>query len=428
MQSLYLATTFAAAIACLLTSLLLFARRKNGERSRLILACIVLFSVVNYILRFSALCHGEKPQLVISVPMLILALFMVISYIMYPIEVISPGYLNVRRILKLYSPCILLGGIYALSLQLGVSYPPFYSLLDILPQIREFHAWFRLLLAIFIFAPVLFIYITPYTRRYNNTDRTWIMKYTLCFTVNTIAYMIILISDLVLVKTLYYYISAGCSIYIAYLELFERLINQCSTTANEAAGTDQFFVTSDSASRNEWSVANELITENKSKTEQDLLTKQESLIEPELLTENESFTKEGSVTEQESASTKLGEATQPEHSDVDHNPLCKRILLHMNRTYNYRNSDLSLNMLASSLFTNRTTLSNALHELGYSSFNNYINTLRIEEFIQRVQNSATSNYQDVFYDVGFRSRATALRNFKQYTGKTPSEFFSERSE
>jgi YesN/AraC family two-component response regulator len=58
------------------------------------------------------------------------------------------------------------------------------------------------------------------------------------------------------------------------------------------------------------------------------------------------------------------------------------------------------------------------------SFSAYINSLRIEEFIQRVHSKESTNYQDIFYDVGFRSRATALRNFKQYTGKTPSEYFS----
>jgi hypothetical protein len=44
MQSLYLVTTFAAAIVCLLTALLVYARRKSGERSRVILACIIMFA------------------------------------------------------------------------------------------------------------------------------------------------------------------------------------------------------------------------------------------------------------------------------------------------------------------------------------------------------------------------------------------------
>lgn len=105
-------------------------------------------------------------------------------------------------------------------------------------------------------------------------------------------------------------------------------------------------------------------------------------------------------------------------------PLSERILVHMHTTSDYRDPDISLNKMAAVLFTNRTTLANALHELGYSSFNSYINTLRVEEFIRRIREDATANYQDVFYDVGFRSRATALRNFKLHTGFTPSEYFS----
>lgn len=361
MQSLYLATIFAAAIACLLTSLLVFARRKSGERSRVILGWIILFSVVNYITRFYILCNGKEPSQVISVPMLLLALFMVISYIMYPIEVISPHYLNFRRILKLYSPLILLTGIYILLLKIGMTFPPYHSLLYMLPDITQFHVWFRLILSMLIFTPVLFIFIIPYTRRYNNTDKTWILKYTLCFAVNTLAYMIVLMSDLLVIRTFYYYVSAGCSIYIAYMELFERLIEPRSSMVNKT---------------------------------QDTNTEKPSY--------NETFT-------------------------TKQNPLCEKIIAYMNQSCDYRDPDISLNKLAASLCTNRTTLSNALHELGYTNFNTYINTLRIEDFIRRIHTKESVNFQEAFYDAGFRSRATAFRNFKQYTGKTPSEYFLQHT-
>ena len=359
MQSLYISTTFAAAIVCLLASLLIFARRKSGERSRVILACIVFFSVTNYIPRFIALIHDREPDLVISVPLLILAIFMVTSYIMYPIEVISPGYLNFWRIIKLYTPCLLLAGIYGICQLVGVTFPPYHSLLHMLPEISQFHVWFRFLLAFLIFTPVLLIFTIPYTRRYNNTNREWMLKYILSFSINTVAYIIVLISDSLIVKTSYYYVSVGCSLYIAYMELFERLIERRPAAVSELK-----------------------ITHN-------------------------------------------SEPDYPKQQSVKQNPLCERITLYMNSTYEYRNPDISLNMLASSLFTNRTTLANALHELGYSSFSAYINTLRIEDFIQRIRDKESLNYQDAFYDVGFRSRSTALRNFKQYTGKIPSEYFGD---
>lgn len=358
MQSLYLSTILAGAIVCLLAALLVFLRRKSGERSRVILACIIFFSVLNYIPRYIEVSHGIEPQLIISVPMLLLALFMVVSYILYPIEVISPGYLNTRRVLLLFSPLAVLFGIYSLSRLAGVVYPPYHSLLQLFPEFTQFHAWFRLFLALLVFSPVFLLFTIPYTRRYNNTDRVWMLKYIICFSINTVAYMVVLMYDPLPIKILYYYVSVGCSLYIAYMELYERLI--------------------------------------------------ESRPKPLKAT---------------TAAVDLEQLDRIKQSVIKQHPLCGRIVLHMHETSDYRNPDITLNRFARALFTNRTTLTNALHELGYSSFSTYINTLRIEEFIRLVRDNPSANYQDVFYDVGFRSRTTALRNFKQYTGNTPSDYF-----
>lgn len=359
MESLYIATSFAAAITCLLTSVLVFARRKGGERSRVILACIVLLLAASYIQRFIALSLGEVPKSVLSVPILLLANFLMISYMMYPIEVISPGYLNLRRIFRFYSPLLLLAGIYTVMLKSGVTFPHYHSLPEMLPQFTQLHVWFRFLLAILMFAPLLFIYFVPYTRRYNNTNKTWILKYTICIIANILVYMLLLTFDLLIIKVLYYFVTVGCSIYIAYMELFERLIEQG----------------------------------------------QELRVAPH--------------------NVAVDELNYKEELPQKPNQLGERIVVYMNRTSDYRDPDISVNTLAASIGTNRTSLSNALHELGYTSFNDYINTLRIKDFIHRIENKESDNYQNAFYDAGFRSRATALRNFKQYTGKTPSEYFMQ---
>ncbi|MDX9748305.1 MAG: AraC family transcriptional regulator, partial [Paludibacter sp.] len=98
MQQLYIATVFAGALIFFLVSILLILRRKSGERSRVILAVIVFFSVLNYITRFIDLINGKEPEFVVSPILLLIANFMVFSYITYPLEVISPGWLNFRRI------------------------------------------------------------------------------------------------------------------------------------------------------------------------------------------------------------------------------------------------------------------------------------------------------------------------------------------
>lgn len=377
MNTIYISTIFATALACLLTSLLLFARRKSGERSRVILACIVFFSVANYITRFIDIIQGAMPQQVISVPMYLLALFMIICYILYPIEIISLGYLNTRRMLVLYSPLALLTMVYALCLNMGITFPLYHTLPHMISSGLTFDVCFRLLLTFMLFCPILFVFATPYTKRYNNTDRAWIRKYTIVFTINILAYVAVLMSENVAVKIMYYYISSGCSIYIAYLELFVRIIDLRQANCNET---------------------NEQKPDHREASEP---TDAESA--------PASAPKQRHIT---------NPSTVPKRSS-----LCERIVCHMNQTSDYRNPELTLSALASSLCTNRTTLAKALREMGYSSFNDYVNSLRINEFISYICEHKTNNYQNAFFDVGFRSRTTALRNFKHYTRKTPSEYF-----
>ncbi|MDD3196220.1 MAG: hypothetical protein PHU68_10550 [Paludibacter sp.] len=127
MHTIYIATVFAGSLVCLLVSLLLFFRREEGNnRSRLILSVIVLFSVFNYSSRFLALLNGDLPEQVVSAKLLLQANFMVLGYIMYPIEVIAPGWLNFRRILRLYSYWIVLVILYVVTKWAGGTVYPLW--------------------------------------------------------------------------------------------------------------------------------------------------------------------------------------------------------------------------------------------------------------------------------------------------------------
>lgn len=374
MQNIYIATIYVAAIVCFLTSLLLFARRRDGERSRMLLACIVLFSVVNYATRFVDLSQDEVPDLVISVRMLLLGIFMVTSYIMYPIEVISPGYLNPKRIVKIYIPWLVLVVICLLLEWLGIDFKPYGSISKMLPYATKFEVWFRLVLVLLIFTPVIAIFFIPYTRRYNNAGKSWMRKYITFFTINSIAYILVLTFDSIIVKTLYYYVSVGCSLGIVYMELFVRLIREKGPNKelNEHV--------------NSLSIINSV-----SYTEESL----------------DNYSK------------------QQETQNLNHS-LGDKLQLYIERTRAYNDPDISINTLASALNTNRTTLGSTIKSLGYESFTAYINALRIRDFIEHVKNGNSESFQNTFYNVGFRSRATAIRNFRQATGMTPSEYFQRQ--
>jgi len=367
MQYLYLATVFAGALVCLLASILLFVRRKEAKRSRVILAVIVSFSVFNYITRFIALCNGEIPELVVSAKLLLQANFMVLGYILYPIEVIAPGWLSFQRILKLYSYWLLAVVVYLISLQLGVEYTPYGSLLGMLAHSGSFEVWFRLLLSVLIFAPALIVFFIHQTRLYRNSDHIWVRKYVITLSVNMLAYMLVLMFNHPEFNILYYYVSVGCSLYIVYMELFDRLIVKKLPAA---------------------------VAEEKEETTDE--------------TDDSSLCPE-----------KCG-------NDKKNSVLIQRLDNYMKIHKAWRNPDLSLNTLASELFTNRTSLAQAMRESDYENYSNYINRLRIEDFLQQIESGQMLNFQETFFYVGFRSRSTALRNFRQFTGSTPSEYFQKK--
>jgi len=103
--------------------------------------------------------------------------------------------------------------------------------------------------------------------------------------------------------------------------------------------------------------------------------------------------------------------------------LIEKLDAYIKDTFAWRDPDISLNVLAAALCTNRTTLALALQKCGYENYNLYINKLRIMDFLEKIQTDSSLNFQEAFFDVGFRSRTTALRNFRLVLGMTPSEYF-----
>ena len=91
--------------------------------------------------------------------------------------------------------------------------------------------------------------------------------------------------------------------------------------------------------------------------------------------------------------------------------------------------DMSLAELAELLDTNRTTLASLFKAKGYESgYREYVNRYRIMDFLDIMAQSPRHSMQEAFFIVGYRSRMTAFRNFKEYAGKSPSEYFTNQPE
>ncbi len=86
--------------------------------------------------------------------------------------------------------------------------------------------------------------------------------------------------------------------------------------------------------------------------------------------------------------------------------------------------DLRISSVCEKLHTNRTYLSQVLNEELKENFNSFINKHRVNFAIELLKDPKWSNYSlDKFSELsGFGSTISMIRAFKQFKGKTPSEY------
>ncbi len=92
----------------------------------------------------------------------------------------------------------------------------------------------------------------------------------------------------------------------------------------------------------------------------------------------------------------------------------------------YKNNELTLSELATQLQTHPNYLSQVINEKEQKNFYSYINTWRVKEFVQVAPRAELKHYTllALAYDCGFNSKSTFNKYFKEFTGKSPSEYFS----
>jgi AraC-like DNA-binding protein len=97
---------------------------------------------------------------------------------------------------------------------------------------------------------------------------------------------------------------------------------------------------------------------------------------------------------------------------------------HMIESKPYLNSQLTLSQLSSETDIPLHQLSRIINEHYNQNFFDYINQLRVNEFIERLSDPKYSNYSllGLAFDCGFNSKTAFNRFFKKSTGLTPSEF------
>jgi AraC-like DNA-binding protein len=98
----------------------------------------------------------------------------------------------------------------------------------------------------------------------------------------------------------------------------------------------------------------------------------------------------------------------------------------------FKDCRLTLEQLAAELSVHRNTLSRAINRVTGKRFNRFINEYRIKEAIRRIENAPRDNknlYIDSLYEeLGFNSRTSFFRTFKQIVGLPPCAFYRKQSE
>ncbi len=98
------------------------------------------------------------------------------------------------------------------------------------------------------------------------------------------------------------------------------------------------------------------------------------------------------------------------------------ITRHIEKEHSYRNSKLSLTVLAGEIGISPHHLSEVLNQHAGQNFNYFINAYRVKEVCKRLNSNSTSAVLDVALAAGFSSKSTFNTIFKKFMGITPSQY------
>lgn len=338
----------------LLSGILLWMRRQPGDRSRLFLALPFLLAGIMF--SIGIFRSGSSSPAVLSVSLLCRGWTSLTLLYLYPIEVISPGWLTFKKGILLFVPCILLN---LVLLCLPFQFRELTSFCDIIKNITEFNVWFRLVVLLCIIPYSLMLLYIPYNYNRSSANYEWIALYTIGIQGIGFFYVAYLLTSAAAMAIGHMAYSSLFCLFVTYQELFLR-INVPVTPREVPVELSVPLITP----------PDESIIPGKNK-ENPLWIQLNELIDSEQL---------------------------------------------------WRNPDTNITKLAVRLNTNRNKLTRIIQEKGYDGYKEFINRRRINEFLKIADSDKYVNVLDTFFKVGFRSKATALRNFKEYTGMLPSEY------
>ncbi|MGL6179609.1 MAG: hypothetical protein ACRC13_10475 [Tannerellaceae bacterium] len=349
------ASTYSLVIIMFLLALFLFLRLEKDNRARLFLAIAFLLFGTSMLFQFICVYVLNKVEQV-DFSMSFITTIICTTGLTYPLEVLYPKSVNQRKIFKLYSPLIILLGVYLVALLNGYQFQNYISIVHLFTSLPRLDAMVYLSLLTYIGAFIVYAVVLFSTHKNEQINPRWFTKYLITFIVMNLFYQVSIVSNAGL-HMISKYIFILCCGYITYLELYERL---CPDFVHAATSID----------------------------------------------------------EQPPEKSEAREALSPRETML-------RVVLidYMEKEKAWRDPDITVKDVTTKLRTNRRVLNSVVQEMGYDNFPSYINYLRVKDFTEIIENSKDDSFQNIFFNVGFKSRATAHRNFKNIKGLSPSEYY-----
>lgn len=133
---------------------------------------------------------------------------------------------------------------------------------------------------------------------------------------------------------------------------------------------------------------------------------------------------DNSISQNETTPTLKPKYATSSLKNVEKEKLIQRLTKSMENEKPYLNENLTLKELADKLETTPNNLSQIINERFSKNFYEFINEYRINEVKSLLTNPEYSHYSmlGIAFECGFNSKSTFNSVFKQFTGKTPSEF------
>ena len=93
----------------------------------------------------------------------------------------------------------------------------------------------------------------------------------------------------------------------------------------------------------------------------------------------------------------------------------------------WRNPNTTVDTVSTAVGTNRIYVARCIKEHTGMTFNDYMNQKRISYMAAQLRLDPTQDHKHLYFDVGFRSRHTAYRNFVKFIGSSPTDFITSLS-